>query len=57
MAKKVKERPTKFCRDCKHAFDYHEKNLKGEFFMCKCPFHQWSKFLNHSHCKHFEDKS
>lgn len=51
MVKKEKVRPTLFCRDCKHAYDYHEKNLKGELFMARCPFRQWSVFLNHTTCE------
>ena len=55
MAKK-KEKPTKYCRDCRHATDYHCNNYQGVPFLCKCKYHQWSKFLNYSYCEHFEDK-
>lgn len=44
------------CRECAYATDFHEKNWKGEYFMCKCQFHKWSKFLNHSCCEHFKLK-
>lgn len=45
-----------YCRECAHATDFHEKNLNGDFFMCKCEFHKWSKFLNHDCCEHFRIK-
>lgn len=45
-----------YCRECAYATDFHEKNWKGEYFMCKCKFHKWSKFLNHSCCEHFKLK-
>ena len=57
MAKKVKPSETKYhCRDCKHSYDWHEKDYKGEFFLCRCPFFKYSKFLNKDHCEHFELK-
>ena len=45
-----------YCRECSYATDFHEKNWEGEYFMCKCKFHKWSKFLNHSCCEHFKLK-
>lgn len=45
-----------FCRDCKHGYDYHERNYKGEFFLCKCPFFKSSRFLNRDRCANFERK-
>lgn len=44
------------CRDCKHAFDFHELNWKGEPFLCKCPFHKYSKFLDKDYCTNFKLK-
>lgn len=42
------------CRDCIHSGNRIERNTKGEFFMCWCPFEQWAQFLNDPHqCKHF----
>lgn len=38
------------CRDCAHAYDPHELDYKHEPFLCKCPFFQWSRFLNHDTC-------
>lgn len=57
--RKVKTKPkgtTKvgYCRDCTHSYDYHEKNVKGEFFMARCPFSKWSVFLNHDSCDKIE---
>lgn len=31
------------CRDCAHSFDYHEPRVP---FLCRCPFKQWSQFLD-----------
>lgn len=56
MAKKVKEQKTLFCRDCKYSYGYHEKNYKGEFFLCKCPFFKFSRFLNRDYCDEFKRK-
>lgn len=44
------------CRDCVHGYDRHEKNLKGEFFMCRCPFFTSSRFLNRDVCDKFNKK-
>lgn len=57
MAKKNVVSQTVYrCRDCRYAYDYHEKNLKGEYFMCKCPFQKRSMFLNRDVCDRFEKK-
>ena len=56
MAKKTKEIPIFHCRDCQHATDYHEKNYKGEFFLCKCKFQKRSMFLNKDYCERFKRK-
>ncbi len=34
------------CRDCAHSRDPHEKDCHGEFFLCRCPFREWSQFLD-----------
>lgn len=44
------------CRECKHSYDYHELNYKGEPFLCKCPFEKYSKFLDSDYCKRFEKR-
>lgn len=47
-----------YCRDCKFARDFHEKDYKGNFFLCKCDYEEWSQFLNHPHeCRFFKDKN
>jgi hypothetical protein len=57
MAKKIQQKGTQYyCRDCKHAFDFHELDYKGEPFLCKCPFHKFSKFLNKDYCTNFKLK-
>ena len=56
MAKKIKEQNLHTCKDCKFATDFHEKNHKGEFFLCKCKFFHYSKFLNRDCCDKFEKK-
>ena len=51
------EKQELYCRDCELAYDYHEKNVKGELFMCRCPFHKFVRFLNHDTCNdHFKPK-
>lgn len=59
MAKKqIKTEDVKyFCRDCVYATDYHDKNHKGEYFMCKCKFQKRSMFLNRDNCNNFKKKS
>lgn len=45
------------CRDCENSYDWHEKSVKGEFFMCRCPHHRFSRFLNHDGCdEHFKPR-
>ncbi len=57
MAKRVQQKETKYhCRDCKHSYDYHENNWKGEPFLCRCPFCKFSKFLDKDYCNNFELK-
>lgn len=57
MAKKNQKPQSNYhCRDCRHSTDYHERNVNGEFFMCKCKFHPFSKFLNRDYCEHFQLK-
>lgn len=44
------------CIDCAHSFDYHEKGADGKPFLCRCQFHQFSKFLKTDYCNHFKKK-
>lgn len=39
-----------FCYECENSYDWHEKDYKGEFFLCRCPFHKWSRFLYRDGC-------
>lgn len=53
---KKTEQPKFQCRDCWHSYDWHEKNWKGELFMCRCPYHnegKYCKFLSDPQCEHF----
>lgn len=53
------EKPEHSCRECRHSFDWHEKDWRGELFMCRCPHHKdgkFSKFLNDPQCKLFESR-
>lgn len=52
-AKKVIQQPVYHCRDCRRSYDWHELNYRGEPFMCRCPYHKWSRFLNHDYCDKF----
>lgn len=61
MAKKqvrTKEPQTqKFtCKDCRHSRDFHEKDCKGDFFLCKCDFQKRSMFLDNDCCENFVKK-
>nr|DAO06563.1 MAG TPA: zinc-ribbon domain protein [Caudoviricetes sp.] len=59
MAKRVArlaEVPQYRCRDCQHSYDWHEKNWRGELFMCRCKHHhdgKFTKFLKDPQCEHF----
>lgn len=52
MAKKVIV-PLTNCRDCIHATDFHEKDYKGEFFLCKCKYSKRSRFLERDTCSNY----
>lgn len=46
------------CRDCGHSHSYHENDLEGNFFLCKCNFKQWSQFLDIPQaCDYFKPKT
>jgi hypothetical protein len=51
-----KEKPKYRCRDCKWATDYHERNMEGDYFLCKCPFFEYSRFLNLDWCEKFHKR-
>lgn len=57
VASKSKKAPITYrCRDCKHSYECHEIGADGKPFLCRCPFHKWSKFLNRDYCKEFKHK-
>lgn len=56
MAKEVMIQSKYHCRDCVHSYDWHEKNSKGELFMCRCRLSKWTKFLNRNICDKFKKK-
>lgn len=56
MAKKIIVEDT-HCRYCIHARDFHEKNSRGEFFLCKCEFSNRSMFLDRDTCPKFVKKN
>lgn len=61
MAKKqvIKVKPEYTCRQCQHSYDWHEKDWKGELFMCRCKhdekskFGKFCKFLSDPQCANF----
>lgn len=45
------------CRDCAHSTMYHELDEMGEPFLCKCPFWEWSQFLDKNRiCNNFKPR-
>lgn len=43
------------CLTCKHAYNPHELNLEGKYFLCKCRLDPpWSKFVNKDSCIRYE---
>lgn len=51
------QRANHLCRDCDEAYDFHCKNVKGEFFMCRCPHQPFSMLMNHEGCNdHFKPR-
>ena len=65
MAKKTAQRPSQAdkprhqCRQCRHSYDWHEKNWRGEPFMCRCPYHhegRYTRLLSSPACEHFAMK-
>ena len=54
MAKKTHQRGK--CKNCAHARDFHTKNWKGEFFLCRCDYQSRSMFINIEGCDMFKPK-
>ena len=56
LQKKQREQPKYQCRHCRHSYDWHEKNWRGELFMCRCKFYKegkYCRFLSDPQCEHF----
>lgn len=45
------------CRLCIFATDFHEKDYKGDFFLCKCKYSDRSRFLDNDGCENFQKKT
>ena len=54
MAKKNHLQAKNKCKDCVYARDFHERNYKGEYFLCKCDFQSRSMFVNIEGCDKFK---
>ena len=53
---KAQEKPKYQCRHCGHSYDWHERDWKGEPFLCRCPYYKggrFSRFLTDPQCEHF----
>ena len=48
MIRKPKEPVKVMCKDCAHSYDPHELTAYEPRvpFLCRCPFKQWSQFLD-----------
>lgn len=56
MAKKAQPKKTDklYCENCKHHYGDHEVGADGRFFLTKCPFYKWSRFLRKDSCERLE---
>lgn len=50
MPKNTRKEVKHFCYQCANAYDPHEIGYDGKPFLCKCPFHKWSRFLYRDGC-------
>lgn len=57
MHKKIPDSPKHHCRECKYSYDFHEKDYKGDFFMCRCRLSKYTKLLDSYCCNKFEISS
>lgn len=52
--------PKRYCRDCAHSYDWHDKGHDGQMILCRCPFDakkeygKYSKLLSDKECVHFK---
>lgn len=42
------------CEDCKHHYGDLEVGADGRFFLCRCEYEKWCKFLRTDWCNRFE---
>ena len=58
--RKTAPQPQKHCcRDCANSYDYHELTAYEPRvpFLCRCPFEEWSQFLDiPKFCIHFKKR-
>lgn len=58
--KQAPAKPTRFCRDCAHSYDWQSKALDGHLIICRCKFDakseygKWCKFLSDPECDNFK---
>jgi hypothetical protein len=55
-------KPTVFCSDCRHSYDWHSKAIDGHLILCRCrldaksEYGKWSKFLSDAACDNFQQR-
>ena len=58
--KKQEEKPKRFCRECGHSYDWHDKAWDGHLILCRCPFKQqggkFCIFLSDEACENFIER-
>lgn len=54
--KQQKQQVQYHCEDCIHEYDRHEMGYDGKPFLCRCPFHKYSRFLKSDYCSNFKKK-
>lgn len=48
--------PKRYCRDCVHAYDHHDKAAAGGFILARCQHYtegRYCIFLKQAACQHF----
>lgn len=54
-----KPEPVHCCRECAHAYNWHNKSLNGNMILCYCQYHhegKYCKLLSDRSCGHFEQR-
>lgn len=44
------------CKDCRHSYEPHSPAIDGHMILCRCPYFEFSKFLNRDCCDKFSMK-